>query len=116
MKKIILLYIIIIPLLCAFAQPVNFDDFFIDKSMRFDFFHTGTRNSEIISFDKIKMEPFWSGSKTNLIDKTNFGTYIFKIFDVETHQLLFSQGFCSVFGDWQNPSISVLKTAVYHDV
>ncbi|MFC1725201.1 M64 family metallopeptidase [candidate division KSB1 bacterium] len=116
MRKIIIFCVIIIPVFSIYAQPVNFDNYFINKTMRFDFFHTGTRNSEIISFDKIKMEPYWSGSKNDLIDKTNFGKYIFKIFDVESNQLLFSQGFCSVFGEWQTTTEAVYNlTRTFHE-
>jgi len=101
MKKYTAIFVILLLVFSVYGQVVDFDKYFINKTMRFDFFHTGTKANEIVSFDKIKMEPYWAGSKKKLIDDTNFGKYIFKIFDTRTNRLIYSRGFCSIFGEWQ---------------
>ena len=112
MKKII-----IITILCAILfqttiysqQTIRFDKYFLDKTMRMDFYHTGIKDQEIISLDVVYEEPaslvhdkkLWGGSKVNLIDTLNFGKYMVKVFDLKTNQLIYSRGFSSLFGEWQ---------------
>lgn len=99
------LYITILLLCCLnLYQPLQaqvFDDFFVDKSMRFDYFRCGNSESESIYFDKIKEEPYWGGSKTNLIDKFDYGNHRFRIIDAESGILIYSRGYCSLFKEWQ---------------
>lgn len=86
----------------TFAQTgPTFDAYFIDKTMRLDYFHTGTHDQEIYSYDEIFQEPLWAGSRTNLIDTLNLGKYLFSVYDVATNQLIYSRGFNSIFGEWQ---------------
>lgn len=79
----------------------SFDNYFMDKTLRLDYFHTGTYDQEVYSCDEIYEEHVWAGSKTNLLDTLNLGNYLFKVYDIKTNQLLFSRGFCSIFGEWQ---------------
>jgi hypothetical protein len=79
----------------------SFDSYFIDQTMRLDYFHTGTHDQEFYSYDAIYQEPQWAGSKQNLIDTLDLGKYLFKVFDLQTKTLLYSRGFCSIFGEWQ---------------
>lgn len=91
----------------SFLEPglaqdgMTFDRYFIDKTLRLDYFHTGTHDNEIYSYDEIFREPVWAGSMVNLIDTLNLGKYLFKVYDVKTNRLIYSRGFNSVFGEWQ---------------
>lgn len=96
MKKIVFLLLIFISIN---AQP-KFDDYFINKTLRFDFYHTGDKNSEIISFDKLIEEGEWSGNPKYLIDPFNYGNYILKIFSSKD-ELIYSKGFSTLFQEWQ---------------
>lgn len=78
-----------------------FDRYFIDKTMRLDYFHTGTHDREVYSYDEIFQEPVWAGSQKNLVDTLNLGKYLFKVTDVKTNELIYSRGFSSIFGEWQ---------------
>ncbi len=79
----------------------SFDQYFIKSIMRLDYFHTGTATEELYSYDEIFQEPFWSGSILNLLDTLNLGNYLFKVYDIETDELIYTRGFCSIFGEWQ---------------
>lgn len=93
--------------LCCFLatllplQAQLFEDFFLDKTMRFDYFRCGNAESETIYFDKIKEEPYWGGSKTNLTDKFDYGNHRFRIIDMASGKLIYSRGYCSLFKEWQ---------------
>lgn len=80
---------------------VAFDDYFTDKAMRFDYFHTGNATEELFAPDRTVSDGPWPGSKTVLIDPLELGLYLFEVTDQATNKLLFSRGFASVFGEWQ---------------
>ncbi|MGD0583326.1 MAG: M64 family metallopeptidase [Bacteroidales bacterium] len=80
---------------------VSFDNYFLDKTMRFDYFHSGTGNEEHFAKDQIVSDGIWSGSKVSLLDNLNLGLYFFEIVDKESKVLLYSKGFASVFGEWK---------------
>ncbi len=97
MKRIPLIFLILFSI-SSFAQ---FDSNFIDKSLRLDYFHTGDKTNDIYSFDELFEEPFWGGSKVNLIDTFEYGNYYLKVFDAESDNLIYSRGYNSLFGEWQ---------------
>jgi hypothetical protein len=69
--------------------------------MRVDFVLTGNANSEEIKLDKVSKEIYWGGSKKHLIDELNFGEYKLEILDLKSEKLIYSQGFCTLFEEWQ---------------
>ncbi len=102
------------------VQPVNkgnvaFDDYFTDKTMRFDYFHTGTATEEIFSPDRTVSDGPWAGSKTILIDPLELGLYLFEVADKETNVLLYSRGFASVFGEWQTTPEAEEGYGTFHE-
>jgi hypothetical protein len=80
---------------------IDFEKYFIDKTMRFDYFHSGTSTEEHFAKDRIVSDGIWSGSKKRLIDALQLGPYFFEVIDKESKTLLYSRGFGSVFGEWQ---------------
>ncbi|MFN2604476.1 MAG: M64 family metallopeptidase, partial [Gemmatimonadaceae bacterium] len=78
-----------------------FDDFFVAKTMRVDYFHTGNRGEEIIALARVVSDGPWAGSRTTLIDTTNLGKYYFEVIDRATNQAIYSRGFASVYGEWE---------------
>jgi hypothetical protein len=82
------------------AFAARFDDLFLDKTMRVDYFHTGNRGEEIIALDRVVSDGPWAGSRTNLVDTTNLGNYYVEVIDRSNNQVIFSKGFASVFGEW----------------
>ena len=83
------------------VQNINFKDYFENKTMRVDYFHSGTASEEHFSIDRILNDGPWSGSKTLLIDNLNFGLYFFVILDLTSGKILYNRGFASIFGEWQ---------------
>ena len=82
----------------------KFDDFFIDKTMRVDYFHIGDAQTEIITIDQIYKYGIWAGSRVHLIDEFNVGRYYVKIYDKNSEELIYSKGFDSYFGEYQTSS------------
>ena len=84
----------------AYSQ-VNFDDYFEDKTLRLDYFHSGDKERNYYSFDELIEEPYWGGSKVNLIDKFNYGKYKFEVYDAASTQIIYSRGYSTIFNEWQ---------------
>ena len=80
---------------------INYDDYFIDRTMRIDYFHIGDAKDEMITVDKIYQYGIWAGSIKNLIDDFNNGKYYYKIYDAASGNLIYSKGFDSYFGEYQ---------------
>ncbi len=84
----------------VFAQ-VNFEEYFLDKTLRLDYFHTGNKENDTYSFDELIEEPYWGGSKVNLVDTLNLGRYEFIVHDLATGRVIFSKGYSTLFNEWQ---------------
>lgn len=119
MKKIsIILVGVLIMMTSIFAEKSfeKFNQYFIDESMRIDYFHIGDATAEIITLDHVYRYGTWAGSRINLIDKFNNGRYYAHIYDVENNELIYSKGYDSYFGEYQtsNPALEGVKRT-YHE-
>lgn len=99
MRSFILWLFIIIPAFSN-AQP-DFNKYFRNKSLRFDFLLGGNHEEVLVYPANIKQEPHWAGNKINLVDPFNYGTYRFRVFDEKSDSLIFAKGFSTLFQEWQ---------------
>ena len=79
----------------------RFDTYFVDKTMRVDYFHSGGIGQEIIALDRVVSDGPWPGSRTRLVDDLNLGKYLFEVIDRRTNQVIYSRGFASIYGEWE---------------
>jgi hypothetical protein len=97
------------------AQQVAFDDFFVDKTMRVDYYHTGDASGEIVSLDRVVSDGAWAGSGVRLVDDTNFGKYFFEVIDAASGRLLYSRGFASLYGEWETTGEAKNLHRTFHE-
>src|SRR5947209_8728622 len=71
------------------------------RTMRLDYFHTGSANEEHFAFDRAALEGAWPGPPDRAIDETGLGKYRFEVRDKESNRLLYSRGYATVFNEWQ---------------
>ena len=95
--------------------PVDFDTYFLDKTLRLDYYHSGTATEEHFAVDKIFSDGPWGGSKNILIDEIELGLYFFEITDKETNTLLYSRGLQSIFGEWQTIGEAKRQWGTFHE-
>ena len=98
MRKLFL-FLFFIPFVVT-AQ-IKFDDYFLDKTLRMDYYHAGTDRSEEIFLEGFKEEPYWGGSLVNLVDTFKYGAYLLEIKDKRENKTLYSRGFSTLFREWQ---------------
>lgn len=94
-------------LVCSLAfstllfSQIKFEDYFLDKTLRIDYFHTGNFESEYYSIDELIEEPYWGGSKINLIDKFDYGKYEVIVYDSTYEKIIYSRTYSTLFSEWQ---------------
>ncbi len=97
------------------AQVV-FDDYFSDRTLRFDFMLAGNSTSTKVYPVSLKEEPFWGGSLTNLTDPFGYGNFRYEVYDDSTGTLLYSRGFCTLFQEWQTTAEAKEMERSFHEV
>ncbi|MGH9532354.1 MAG: M64 family metallopeptidase, partial [Terriglobales bacterium] len=71
-------------------------------TMRLDFFHSGNDKEELLSLDRIVIEPLpWPGNPRRNVDDTNLGKYLFEVRERASNRVLYSRGFASIYGEWE---------------
>lgn len=97
------------------ASADSFDQYFTAKTMRVDYFHTGGVGTEIVSLDEVVSDGAWAGSRTQLVDTTNLGKYLFEVVDPSTQQTVYSRGFASVYGEWETTPEAASAHRTFHE-
>jgi hypothetical protein len=98
-------------------QTKDFTFYFESKALRIDFELYGNANTESFILKQIKKQEIWAGSNriSNGLD-LNLGTYRFSVLDSASNKLLYTQGFCSLFNEWQSTPEAKLRTSSYYHV
>ena len=82
------------------AQPFDFA-----RTMRVDYYHTGgPKTGETFALDRVVNDGAWPGSRTQLVDATNLGKYLFEVHDAGSGSVIYSRGFASIYGEWETTS------------
>src|ERR1035441_9193873 len=85
------------------------------RTIRLDCFHGGTATEEQMSLDGLVLEGPWPGRLDRAIDDTNLGKYYFEVLDRKTNRVLYSRGFASVFGEWQETPEAAEVRRQFHE-
>ena len=97
-------------------QPVRFDDYFLDRTLRVDYFHVGDAKDEFVTLDHLYAQGTWAGNPRRTIDDLGNGRYKVMVYDIATNNLIFSRGFDSYFGEYKasDPALKGVKRT-YHE-
>lgn len=98
MKKIIFIFFASTLTINSLAQ---FSRYFEPKTLRLDYYHCGTDKSEDFFIDELIEEPHWAGNTDRMIDDKEYGNQLFRVYDAQSRTLLYSQGYCTLFDEWQ---------------
>lgn len=95
------IFSLIFVLLFAPKSDAKFSKLFEGKTLRLDYYHCGNAVSEKFYFDELIQESYWAGSENNLIDEMAYGNHLLEVCTLETNELIYSKGFCTLFDEWQ---------------
>jgi hypothetical protein len=106
----------LVTLLLGMLAPQPAPDFVFDRTMRVDYFHTGGPTSgETLALDRVVNDGAWPGSRTQLIDATSLGKYLFEVRDGASGDVLYSRGFASVYGEWETTAEAKTVHRTFHE-
>jgi hypothetical protein len=94
----------------------NFNKYFINKVLRFDFMLAGNSQKTTVYPVGMKEEPFWAGSNTNLINPFNLGNFKYEVFDDAGNTLIYSRSFCTLFQEWQTTTEAKTTDRSFYEV
>ncbi|NJK95144.1 MAG: peptidase M64 [Bacteroidales bacterium] len=116
MNKLIFGLFLLFPAVIFSQGKVDFNKYFADSTLRVDYYHTGDAREEIVSMDKMYIQPGWAGNPGNCIQPFELGTYKVSLFDVATEKLIYSKGYSTIFGEYQtiDAAIKGIKKT-YHE-
>jgi hypothetical protein len=98
--RIFLAFILMLWTLSSPGQT-NFEKYFTDKVLRFDFMLAGNSQKTLVYPVGMKEEQLYGGSHENLIDPFDYGNFKYEVFDAAENSLIYSRGFCTLFQEWQ---------------
>ncbi len=86
------------------------------RTLRVDYYHTGTASEEYFSLDRLVIEPLpWPGNPRRPIDDTNLGKYFFEVRDAGSGAVLYSRGFASIYGEWETTGEAKQMHRTFHE-
>ncbi|TAJ25233.1 MAG: peptidase M64 [Planctomycetota bacterium] len=85
----------------ALERP-PFDAVFTGGTLRVDCHHVGNAKEEHFAVALVRAEGAWPGSRTQLVDESDMGLYRFEVRALADGRVLYSRGYCSIFGEWQS--------------
>jgi hypothetical protein len=101
MKLYALIAMVLLPVLCAGQEPLRFERFFVDTTLRVDLNHIGDKAEEFYTLDRVLRGGTWAGTTSNLVDPLNNGRYRARLVEIASNTLIFSRGFDSYFGEYK---------------
>ncbi len=116
MKKTIMILFALAWSVLSWAQNISFEQYFLNEgSLRMDVFQCGNADSSHYVFERFVIEPYFGGSKVNLIDPFNFGTNRVKVIDVPTNTVIYSRGYNTLFQEWKTTDEARVMERCYEE-
>jgi hypothetical protein len=98
MKKLIISVLLVLFFFNINAQ--NFEQFFIDKSLKIEYYHIGKKGEEKIEINKFYKGGKWSGTRSQLIEPHRYGDMLMEVFDSVSNTLIYSRSYSCLFGEY----------------
>ena len=116
MKKTLVILFALAMSVLSKAQNINFDQYFHEEgSLRMDVFQCGNADSSHYVFERFVIEPFFGGSKVNLVDPFDFGTNHVKVIDAQTNTVIYSRGYNPLFQEWKTTDEARVMERCYEE-
>lgn len=94
--------LIFFALLLAFSSQAQFKKYFEDRTLRYDYYHSGSIEDEYYMDDEIIREGPWAGPRKNLLDPFDYGSYRFLVYDSASNILIYSHGYSTLFYEYRS--------------
>lgn len=85
-----------------FTSEAQYDVHFTNQQLRIDYYIFGNADTCYYALDKYVMEDTWGGTRKHLIDSLSYGDYMFEVLIHDSDIVIYSRGYCNLFGEWQS--------------
>ena len=96
-------------------SQVEYDKFFTDNQLRIDYYLYGNADTVSYALDKLVKEEQWGGPRTQLIDESGNGMYLVEVSLPDSDVILYSHGYCLLFGEWQTSEEATRINKGFHE-
>lgn len=93
----------------------EYDNYFTDNQLRIDYYLYGNSDTVMYAVDRFVKEPKWGGPRLHMIDSTGYGMYYFEVTLPETEEVIYSHGYCLLFGEWQTTEEALHINKGFHE-
>ncbi len=97
----ILFPVILMMFFTANSRAQDFTRWFGDGAARIDLVMAGDAGQSEYFLEKVSREPYFSGSRKQLLDPFDYGDHMFRVLDRQSGEVIFSHTFCTLFFEWQ---------------
>lgn len=94
---------------------VEYDNYFTDNQLRIDYYLFGNADTVIYALDKLVKEPKWGGPRVQLVDNMNYGMYSIEVMPTDSEEVIYSHGYCLLFGEWQTTDEATKISKGFHE-
>lgn len=94
---------------------VEYDNYFTDNQLRIDYYLFGNADTVIYALDKLVKEPKWGGPRVQLVDNMNYGMYSIEVIPTDSEEVIYSHGYCLLFGEWQTTDEATKISKGFHE-
>ncbi len=117
MKKSLTIILSTIIFFCGLKvkAQAEFDKYFTDNQLRIDYYLFGNADTVSYALDKLVKEPKWGGPRVHLTDSTNYGMYFVEVTLHDSDIVLYSHGYCLLFGEWQTTDEATKINKGFHE-
>jgi hypothetical protein len=117
-STIFLLPLALLALAVFTSAQAQFDEYFLDQTLRIDLYQTGDAKEETITVHQVSQEGAWPESRTGLIPPFECGRYVYKLYDLASNQLIFCRGFDTMFAEYKttSPALAGVKRVFQRSV
>ncbi|MCX6271004.1 MAG: M64 family metallo-endopeptidase [Bacteroidetes bacterium] len=99
----------------SFQCFAGFDDLFLNRTLRIDYYHSGNAKTESFSLDELIQEPTWDRNKNQLVYPFDYGKYKFQAFDSLSDELIYQTSYSTLFGEWQTTPEATTNNRSFHE-
>lgn len=101
--------------LCSSVNSQEFENFFIDKTLRVDYLFTGDKKNQYVVLDELKSFDGWAGRRKHLDELPLAGNGQITMRDKETEVVIYKNSFSSLFQEWLGEAESATLSKGYEN-
>jgi len=100
MKKSLIIITALALLIPGKIAAQNFDDYFVDKTLRVDYIFAGDRDKQMIAVDELNVMPRWYGKRQRLSQLPVEGNGQITVRDHHSGTVIYRNSFSTLFQEW----------------